>query len=272
MSSVHDTDWEQLAASQARGPASDGNNVHIYERSVENKFESKVQGRPIYMSVPYIEIRSPNMPKSVFNQPLTAEHQLRYPQHWSAFQKKEKLRIDGTPINEWQEIPRTRAMELEQVGVYTVEQLSAFPDDRTSLLGEGGGDLRKKAAAWLEGGISGAERAELVGLRQKVAEMEQQIIGLGHMAVSPEDSTPDEQPDNEPVLLSEKELLVLGCVSVDINKGSEIAEFTTILVNEVSRIKKALIKRDILKDVRDGLHYTPDGRQKAIEAGLDVTA
>ena len=263
MSSVHETNWEDVASLQARGPASDGNNVHIYDRSIEDRYQSKLKGRPIFMSRPYIRIQSPGMSKSVFDQPVTPEHKLIYPDHWHAYEAKEKLRIAGTPINEWQEISRTRAMELENVGVFTVEQLAEFPDDRMGLLGEGASDLRKKADAYLKGGMSGADKAEVENLRARIIELEQKL--LQKEVVKAE--TPEPQPE-----ISEREMTVLKCIVTGVNTGSAIAELTGLTGNQISALKKTLIKKGILKDIRMGLEFADTDLEASLKAAGDVAA
>ncbi len=259
MSSVHETNWEDVASLQARGPASDGNNVHIYDRSVEDRFQSKLKGRPIFMSRPYIRIQSPGMSKSVFDQPITAEHKMTYPEHWRAYEAKEKLRIAGTPINEWQEISRTRGMELENVGVYTVEQLAEFPDDRMGLLGEGASALRNKADAYLNGGMSGADKAEVESLRARIIELEQKLLQ--------KEVVKAETPE-----ISEREMTVLKCIVTGVNTGSAIAGLTGLTSNQISGLKKILVKKGILKDIRMGLEFADTDLEASLKAAGDVAA
>lgn len=133
--------------------------VQFSHEAVHQVAKSEMEGRAIYKDVPFITIVFPADKTKLVKRPvrMTEEEScghppdhIRFPRQWAAFKAAQEQGHDGTPIKEWAPLSGARAMELNAMGIYTVEQLSGVPDSAAANLGMGGRDLVNKAKAWLE--------------------------------------------------------------------------------------------------------------------------
>ena len=69
--------------------------VKFHSKSVEQPYESTMQGRPIFKNVDYIEIRIPGDKDNVIDTPVRHEHKIRFHQQWAAYQAGKG---DGTEV------------------------------------------------------------------------------------------------------------------------------------------------------------------------------
>jgi hypothetical protein len=144
------------------------------EEAVENKSESKLQGRPVFEKVPYVLIIVPGS-KDVVDRPVEEKDKERWPRQWQQFQSKEKQTQDGTPIDELSTATAVERATCKALNVQTIEGLVNFPDSSIHRLGPGGHGLKRKAQAFL-GSRDSAQYAtalqeEVRNLRTQVAEL-----------------------------------------------------------------------------------------------------
>ena len=118
------------------------------EMTVENKRESKVQGRPVFDTVEYVEIIVPGS-KDIIDRPVEAADKERWPKQWQQFQAKEKQTVDGTPIDELSTASASERATCKALHVMTIEGLVNFPDASIHKFGPGGHALKRKASAFL---------------------------------------------------------------------------------------------------------------------------
>lgn len=173
---------EQSATSNARGHirATDGVIPVFFPKEIEDAAASEQAGRPIFKAVDWIEIIVPGSRDRV-SCPVRIEHQKRFPEQWESYKRQEARTVaDGTPITEWQGIPRTRAMELRALGFYTVEQLAEAPENQLAKAGADARRVQEQAAAFIKSNneLEGERRlrseleakfSELVALNQELA-------------------------------------------------------------------------------------------------------
>jgi hypothetical protein len=135
---IQQADVSRLGANAAtKGviKATDGCIPIFHKRDSLDERASEEQGRPIYRSEDWLEIISPGS-KDRPLRPASPADKVKYAEQWESYKRGDAREIaDGTPITEWQGIPRARAMELRALGIYTVEQLAQAPDTALARIG-----------------------------------------------------------------------------------------------------------------------------------------
>lgn len=173
--------------------------VEFYMREVEDEKASKEQGRPIYVSKPYIKIISIGNKNTQQDRPVRHRQSgqippdtVRFPKQWAAFSNQQEQVIEGTPITEWAALPRAEAMSLKAMNIHTVEKLANLGDNNINWMG--GRQLRDKAQAWLK---SASDGSVVIKQQQLIDELKIQIDALKNQmegfskAVKPVENTDD---------------------------------------------------------------------------------
>jgi hypothetical protein len=151
--------------------------VRFYYKDVENKLESKAQGRPIFKEKLYIEIRIAGQRDVQAARPATHSDKSRFPRHLEAFEKRVEPPTEGMPLMEWTKITRSRAEELTFINVKTVEQLASMKDSNIQTI-QGGYSLRDQAVQWLKANSAETADREKEELRETIKAMQAQINNL----------------------------------------------------------------------------------------------
>lgn len=123
----------------------------FYDKAVQDRKETEIQGRAVFKIVPFIEILIPGAPNQRPNLRATDEHKARFPKAWVLYLERKKGLADGTPLEQWPYLNQAQVAELKHAGVYSVEQLSAVTDGNLKNLGLHGRDLRERAKQFLQG-------------------------------------------------------------------------------------------------------------------------
>ena len=128
--------------------------VEFYTNPVQDKKESENQGRPIYRETPYIMIMVPGDKNSVVRRPvLTGQHPRhdnnRFHNEYIAFRNGLVAPIEGTMLSEWPQITRSQVLELQHLGIKTIEHLADLNDSNAGQF-MGLSDLKRKAKTYLE--------------------------------------------------------------------------------------------------------------------------
>lgn len=144
----------------------------FYVREVEDKKQTKEAGRPIFKDVEYVRIMIAGDKLNIPEFKVTDEHKNRWPEHYKAFKEGREAPINGTPIDEWQGISRTRAKELRAIGIRTVEDLASLHDNAIQRIGMGARELVQQAKAFLD------DEQSVDKLREKISELEAEISEL----------------------------------------------------------------------------------------------
>ena len=134
--------------------------VNFYVRAVMNHFKSAEQGRPIYDEKEYCRIIIPGDKNSVFDQPATAEHRLRFEPQYARFQKGQEQAVSGTPLEVWPQMTVGQVAELKAMHVTTVEQLAEMSDE-TAQKFMGNHKLRAKAQAFLAAAAGDSQNTKM---------------------------------------------------------------------------------------------------------------
>jgi hypothetical protein len=169
-------EWMRIAEAQKGGTAghdADGVRALFYKRPVLDPKATEIEGYPVYVTKPYVEIRIPGDPRSVVNREVKEEHKIRFPKAWEAFERGHEGAVDGTPIDLFPALTVEQVASLKHSGVLTIEQLAAVPDDALPRIGPNTRTLRERAQQHLKG-ASETER----DLRGMLAKQAQQISDL----------------------------------------------------------------------------------------------
>lgn len=124
--------------------------VTFYEKMVDDK------------EVIFINIRVPGDKSVEIDVEATEEYKRRFHRRWLAFEQMQSM--DGTPIEDWDEVPSSMKRELYYLGFKFVEQLAGAPDSAFARI-MGGVQWRTKAQAFLNRGKVSAD--ELIKKQQE---------------------------------------------------------------------------------------------------------
>jgi hypothetical protein len=109
--------------------------VAFYKQAVKNNFKSNQEGRPIFEDKDYIKIIIPGS-RDVTEAPVNEQYKERFPRQWAAYQNKQQIKVEGTPLSELTWMGRSVVAEFNAVNVHTVEQLVGMSDtDGSKFMG-----------------------------------------------------------------------------------------------------------------------------------------
>lgn len=154
--------------------------VKFYLHPKKNMAKSKEQGRPIFDEVEYVSIKA-GAGASGVARPARDMDRERFPRHYKAFQDKEEMPLQGTPLKEWSYIPRSQVEELKHFDIFTVEQLANAADVNIQRM-MGGMTLKQAAQVFLAdtGNSEQARKLEeaLSERDAKIAELQNTVQNL----------------------------------------------------------------------------------------------
>lgn len=150
--------------------------------AVQDELASAREGRPIFREEERVEIFMPGNPYTIPVHRVTDVHRQRWPREYEQFRQGIEQTVEGTPLGEWPVINRAMALELNGLGIQTVEELAALSDLGCQRI-MGGTLFRGKAQAYLDD----AERIKLTeqlsaeneAQRSEMASQKRQIEELG---------------------------------------------------------------------------------------------
>ena len=168
--------------------------VEFFLEPVQDKRESKKEGRPIYKEREMVKMMFPGDNKRTLIAPAN-ERFIRnrddnqwvtyaeaYPDHYEAFKKGIEYHGDGTPLSELPFISAAKRKELQAINIHTAEQLAALDGTPLQKAGMGARELKNQAQAWLDKAKDSALEtrlaAENVALRDQLASLQEQVSGL----------------------------------------------------------------------------------------------
>ena len=157
--------------------------VKFEYRPKEDRTQTKLQGRPIFVDTLYIDIRTPGS-KDYVCRPAKDRDIKRFPRHYKAFMERvegAEETVEGTLLAEWPLVTRAQVEELSFFNVKTVEQLAAMSDAHSGQF-MGINNLKRKAQEWLvtaKDQNAAMHLATELKLRDEmIAEMKEQIEEL----------------------------------------------------------------------------------------------
>ena len=162
--------------------------VKFHRRAVQQPYQTKEQGRPIFQDVDYIQIFTPGNQLNIIDTPVRSEHKARFAQQWAQYQASQGSgdQIVGTPVSAWPFLTASQAEEFKALKFYTVEQLANASDGQLQSLGMVGGSnphvIRDRAKAYLQAAAGTApveaQAAELAEAKAKLEALEKTVALL----------------------------------------------------------------------------------------------
>jgi hypothetical protein len=161
--------------------------------SVEMKFLSEKEGRPIFEDREFVRIIIAGDRNSEVYREATDYDKERFHEVYDRFKRGMEGRdqIVGTPLKQWALMKPSQIRELEGIKIFTVEHLAALSDGQKQQLGMGSHELVAAAKAYLEAAKDSSAAAfyatENERLRTDIAAMQQQIAELAAQASQSEE-------------------------------------------------------------------------------------
>lgn len=159
--------------------------VRFYHDSVENKFKSHAEGRPVFDDVEMVEIAFPADRNKTFIVPAHATffqdgtqaitYAQRFAEHYARFKANEGPVVTGTPLSEAPFLSMADKASLKALQVYTIEQLAGLSGQALKNIGTGGLAKQQAAVAYLE---TAKGTADTVKLKSEIEELQRQIAEL----------------------------------------------------------------------------------------------
>lgn len=130
--------------------------VKFYNEPVKMEAKSDEAGRPIFEDREHISIIIPGDTKTNIVRIATDEDRERFAGPYEAFKRQSQAAANGTPLEEWPTLTKSRVKELKSMGLSTVEQLTDLSDASLSRYGDTTDDERAKASAYMAKAADGA--------------------------------------------------------------------------------------------------------------------
>ena len=126
----------------------------FYHQPEPDKEATLQAGHPKFKEVAYIMIMVPGDKGSVVRRPVrTGQHpdhdNNKFHNEYVAFIQEREQPVDGMPLEEWPMVTRSQVLELNHLGIKTVEHLSDVSDVNSQKY-MGILDLRSKARAYMQ--------------------------------------------------------------------------------------------------------------------------
>lgn len=121
----------------------------FYIKQKQDQKKTLQEGRPIFCDQEYVEIRIPGDNKNIIDRKVLEKDIKRWPDIYKQFKDGVEAVVEGTPIDQWNSLSASRAMELKAMRIMTVEQLAGLPDTIIQKIGMDGHTLSTKAKAFI---------------------------------------------------------------------------------------------------------------------------
>ena len=153
--------------------------VRFFNHAKQDSDKTAEAGRPIFVEVPYVEIRQPGNKDSIILRPASQMDIQRFPQHYQAFKNRttEDESIEGSLLEHWPAVSRSQVEELRYMNVRTVEQLAGMTDTNAQGM-MGLSMLRQRAKDYLEASTNQKAADELREARETCARLEAAVKEL----------------------------------------------------------------------------------------------
>ena len=139
--------------------------VEFYMHAIPDKEQTLAQGRPIHKEVAYIMIMIPGDKSQIVRRPVrTGQDPMhdnnRFHNEYVAFMQQKDAPVDGMLIEQWSEMNTAQVMDLQHIGIRTVENLAELNDTVLQKY-MGLADLKNKAKKFLAASNRGASKKQL---------------------------------------------------------------------------------------------------------------
>ena len=139
--------------------------VEFYMHAIPDKEKTLEQGRPIHKEVAYVMIMIPGDKGQIVRRPVrTGQHpnhdNNRFHNEYVAFIQNKDAPVDGMLLEHWNELNKAQVMDLQHIGIKTVEHLADLNDTVLQKF-MGLADLKTKAKKHLSATSRGASKKQM---------------------------------------------------------------------------------------------------------------
>jgi hypothetical protein len=140
----------------------------FYLRQKEDKKRSIEEGRPCFKDVEYVQIMIGGDKNNIVDRKIRDEDKYRWPVLYQNFKNGIENSVDGTPVKEWTAISASRALELNALNIFTVEQLADLSDNAIQSIGMDGRSLVSRAKMFLASASDNAASEKIAHENEKL--------------------------------------------------------------------------------------------------------
>lgn len=160
--------------------------VEFYMQAAPDPAETLKQGRPIHKEIAYVMIMVPGDKGAIVRRPVRTGHDPkhdnnRFHNEYVAFLQNKDAPVEGMLLDQWDELNTAQVMDLQHLGIKTVEHLANLNDTAVQKF-MGLADLKNKAKAHLEvtgrGASIGQMQAELAKRDNDLATMAETLKAM----------------------------------------------------------------------------------------------
>jgi len=144
------------------------------ERPVPDAVATKRDNAPRFKMRTYITKLTPGDRLLKVERYANDQDKIEFPAEWAAFQKKQEVPLQGTPIDAWPPLNRAQVMEMKAVNIFTVEQLADLSDAHVQKF-MGGQMFRTKARDFIKASRSMTNTEDLEKKVKELTEMVEQL-------------------------------------------------------------------------------------------------
>lgn len=145
--------------------------VKFYMHPIRDEEASVHNGRPMFKDVQYVEIRAAGNQNNIIQRPVTRMDIDRFPEQYRRFKEGMSEQVIGTRLAEVPWVTRSQVEELAHIRIYTLEALSAVPEDVCQRMA-GLRDLKMRAQNALE---ASEKAAPFLALEAENKELKNQL-------------------------------------------------------------------------------------------------
>lgn len=122
----------------------------FFIKTLKDEEASESAGQAVFKDVPYVEMHTPGDRRNIPIMRVTDDHKEYWHKQWEAFERGMEPEIDGFPLQEWPQMSSSMCMTLNEMHIFTVEQLAETQVDSLKNLGPGYPKLQELSVKFLE--------------------------------------------------------------------------------------------------------------------------
>jgi hypothetical protein len=148
------------------------NHVRFHKHPVLQGFESRKAQREIYKDEDFIEIQVPGQKNQISHRAVQDKDKREYPTEWNAYEAGSDEGLTGSPVGHLPGVSPSKVLELQSLGIHTVEQLVDLSETGIQKLGHGARALIKTGEQYL------GQTSEIEDVKKKNEAIEKQNTTL----------------------------------------------------------------------------------------------
>ena len=163
--------------------------VRFFSVPMQDNFQSKEKGRPIFTDVDMVEILLPGDDKNIIKTFAREDHKERWPRQWAHYASKmegDQRLIGKTPLSAWQRLTPAQSEELRAMKFFAVDDIANASDAALQRIGMVAGmsphAFRDAAQRFLELAAGDAKESKIAEenaeLHKQMAEMRSRLEHL----------------------------------------------------------------------------------------------